>query len=304
MPDAVIVEKVIKVYESRGDKVTALREVSMRVAEGEVVAIMGPSGSGKTTLLNLIAGVDYPTAGKVVVHGRDLMRLTEEELRLYRLLEVGYVFQQYNLVPTLTVLENVLLPMTIAGRRDEQRARALLASVGLAGKEGRYPEELSGGEQQRLAIAVALANDPKLIIADEPTGELDLATGEVVVRLLTSQSREHGKTVIMTTHDPRVARMADRVILLEDGRIRGSYEPSRISTTGAHEEVTVERVVVEHLKNMLESVRERIRRLPEKIARNEITLEEAFNEYNRLRALEQALIDELARLGAGSEAIT
>ena len=302
--DFIVVDRVIKVYESRAGRVTALREVSLTVAEGEVVAIMGPSGSGKTTLLNLIAGVDKPTAGRVVVGGVEVSSLGEEELRDYRLRRVGYVFQQYNLIPTLTALENVLLPMTLAGRRDPQRARALLAEVGLQGKEDRYPEELSGGEQQRLAIAVALANDPPLIVADEPTGELDIATGERVVKLLLAQSREHGKTVVMTTHDPRVARMSDRVILIEDGRIRGSYSPHRLTgPAGAEGEVTVERAVVEHLKRMLEDVRARKARLAERIASGELSLDEAVGEYLRLKSLEEALVDELARLGAGVEAL-
>jgi len=238
--DAVVVERVIKVYESGVERVAALREVSLRVAEGEVVAIMGPSGSGKTTLLNLIAGIDRPTSGRVIVYGREVSAMGEEELRRYRLETVGYVFQQYNLIPTLTALENVLLPMMLRGSPDRERALRLLAAVGLEGKEGRLPEQLSGGEQQRLAIAVALANDPPLLIADEPTGELDIATGEKIVRLILSQARDHGKTVIMTTHDPRVARMADRVVLIEDGRIVGSYEPREIAVSGgAMAEVTV-----------------------------------------------------------------
>jgi len=301
--DAVVVERVIKVYESGVERVAALREVSLRVAEGEVVAIMGPSGSGKTTLLNLIAGIDKPTSGRVIVYGREVSAMGEEELRRYRLETVGYVFQQYNLIPTLTALENVLLPMMLRGSPDRERARRLLAAVGLEGKEGRLPEQLSGGEQQRLAIAVALANDPPLLVADEPTGELDLATGEKIVRLILSQARDHGRTVVMTTHDPRVARMADRVVLLEDGRVVGSYEPREITVSGgAMAEVAVERSIVEYLKRLLERVREEKARLAERVARGEIGFDEAVREYLRLEALEEALRDELARLGAGAEA--
>jgi len=300
---AVVVDRVIKVYESGGQRVPALREVSLTVSEGEIVAIMGPSGSGKTTLLNLIGGIDKPTAGSVVVFGREVSSMGEEELRKYRLETVGYVFQQFNLIPTLTALENVLLPMQLAGRPNRERARRLLASVGLEGKEDRLPEQLSGGEQQRLAIAVALANDPPLIIADEPTGELDIATGERVVRLLLEQ-RDAGKTVVMTTHDPRVARMADRVILLEDGRIRGSYEPSRLHTLaeGVEGEIAAERLIVEYFQNMLARVRGEVERLRERLARGEIGFEEALAEYQRLKSLEEAIRDELARLGAGVEA--
>ena len=303
----IVVDRVIKVYESRGEKVTALREVSLSIRRGEVVAIMGPSGSGKTTLLNIIAGVDKPTAGKVYVDGRDLTSLGERELEEYRLRTVGYVFQQFNLIPTLTAVENVLLPMTLAGRPDRARAMKLLEEVGLGDKANRYPEELSGGEQQRLAIAIALANDPPIIIADEPTGELDIATGERIVRILLDQSRIHGKTVVMTTHDPRVARMADRVVLLEYGRVRGAYEPRKIAAGlaglgGAEGEVHAERLIVEYLKNMLESARAKKQQLATKLARGEIGLDELVTEYLKLRSLEEAIRDELARLGAGVEA--
>ncbi len=177
---AVILENVTKIYRSRAGEVKALDGVTLRVEEGEFVAIMGPSGSGKTTLLNLIAGVDRPTAGRIVVEGHEVSRMGDEELRRFRARVVGYVLQQNNLIPGLTALENVLLPMAAAGRPDVARARRLLAEVGLEGKEDRFPEELSGGEQQRLAVAVALANDPPVIVADEPTGELDIATGERV----------------------------------------------------------------------------------------------------------------------------
>ena len=298
-----VVEDVIKIYESRGERVTALRGVSIRVEPGSVVAIMGPSGSGKTTLLNLIGGIDRPDAGRVVVDELEIHKLGEEELRRYRLERVGYVFQQHNLIPTLTALENVLLPMTIAGRPDRGRALNLLSSVGLQGKENRLPEELSGGEQQRLALAVALANDPPLIIADEPTGELDLRTGEAIVRLLLSQSRDKGKTVIMTTHDPRVARMADRVVLIEDGTIRGEYEPSRITgATGELGEITAERIIAEYLKSRIEALREEARRLVEALSRGDISPREFVERYQRIEALIEAYRDELARIGSGVEA--
>ncbi len=301
---AIVVEDVFKVYEGPGYKVTALRGVSLEVAEGEVVAIMGPSGSGKTTLLNMIAGIDKPTAGRVVVAGVEVHRLGEEELRRFRLSTVGYVFQQFNLVPTLTALENVLLPMSLAGREDEERARSLLRSVGLEGKEDRLPEQLSGGEQQRLAIAVALANDPPIVVADEPTGELDIATGERVVRLLLEQSRKHGKTIVMTTHDPRVARMADRVVLLEDGVIRGAYEPQRLAPIAGAPvaEVQVERAIVEYLQRVRREALENMRELERLVSQGRLSLAEAAERYIRLKALVEAVEEELARLGAGAEA--
>ena len=298
----IVVDDVVKVYESRGEKVVALRGVSLTVARGEVIAIMGPSGSGKTTLLNIISGIDKPTAGKVIVDGIDVSGAGEDELRSYRLLKVGYVFQQHNLIPTLTALENVMLPMTLAGGGGSgraARARALLARVGLEGKESRFPEELSGGEQQRLAIAVALANDPPLIVADEPTGELDIATGERVVRLLLEESRSRGKTVIMTTHDPRVARMADRVVVLEDGEVRGSYKPSKLSGSLGSGEVEVEKVIADHLKSMLDDARRRVMEAAERFRRGEIGLDELVREYTASKALEEAVRSELARLGIG-----
>lgn len=296
------VRSVVKIYESGYERVVALREVSLSVNKGEVVAIMGPSGSGKTTLLNIISGVDRPTAGMVVVDGVDLTRASDEELRRYRLSKIGYVFQQYNLVPTLTAIENVLLPMALAGRRDVSRARRLLERVGLKGKENRFPEELSGGEQQRLAIAVALANDPPIIIADEPTGELDIGTGEKIVRLILDESRKRGKTIVMTTHDPRVARMADRVVLIEDGRIVGSYEPSRIAAgSTAAGEIVVERAIADHLKRMLEDARRRIEVAAEMFRRGEISVDDFVREYMSAKALEEALREELSKIGAGPE---
>ncbi len=302
----IVVRNVIKVYESRSERVTALKDVSLTVEKGKIVTIMGPSGSGKTTLLNLIAGIDKPTAGQVIVDGVEVHKLPEEKLRTYRLHKIGYVFQSYNLVPTLTALENVLLPMTLAGKPDKVRARELIESVGLKGKEAMFPEELSGGEQQRLAIAVALANDPPIIIADEPTGELDLATGEKIMRLLISQRDEHGKTLLITTHDPRVARMTDRVVLLEDGRVRGEYEPTRIPSLAGglsgEAEVHAERIIAEYLKERLARLQQELERLGEAYRRGEISLEELATRYLQIRSLIEATRAELARLGAGVEA--
>ena len=299
------VKEVIKVYESKGEKITALKGVSLNVYRGEVVAIMGPSGSGKTTLLNLIAGVDKPTAGKIVVDGEDITGLNESQLRIYRLGKIGYVFQQFNLVPTLTALENVLLPMSLRGKKNAKRAKKLLEEVGLKGKENRFPEELSGGEQQRLAIAIALANDPQILIADEPTGELDISTGEKIVRLLLKESKEHGKTILMTTHDPRVARMADRVILLEDGIIKGEYEPTKISYSveeGTLGEIHAERIIADYLKDRLSGLQRELETLIEKFKNGEISIEELANKYYEIRHLMNALRSELAKLGAGVEA--
>ena len=192
---------LVKIYRIGDIIVHALKGVDLEVRPGEIITIMGPSGSGKTTLLNLIGGIDKPTAGSIFVNGIDITRYNESQLRLYRLYTVGYIFQFFNLVPTLTVLENIILPMLIAGwekKKAIERAKELLKKVDLLGKENRFPEELSGGERQRVAVAVALANDPPLILADEPTGELDIVNAEKVVSLLVNLAR-NGKTIVVST---------------------------------------------------------------------------------------------------------
>jgi len=202
--------------------VHALRGVDLTVEEGEYLAVVGPSGSGKTTLLGLIGGLDAPTEGRVVVTGVDITELGEDRLAEIRNAAVGFVFQFFNLIPTLTALENVELPVQFAARArfdPSRRARELLELVGLGDRLRHRPPELSGGEQQRTAIARALANDPPLLLVDEPTGNLDSATGEEVLRLLRRLCDESGQTVIVVTHDPRVAAYADRVAFLQDGRI-------------------------------------------------------------------------------------
>jgi putative ABC transport system ATP-binding protein len=202
--------------------VHALRGVDLMVEEGEYLAVVGPSGSGKTTLLGLIGGLDAPTEGRVVVTGVNITELGEDRLAEIRNAAVGFVFQFFNLIPTLTALENVELPVQFAARArfdPSRRARELLELVGLGDRLHHRPPELSGGEQQRTAIARALANAPALLLVDEPTGNLDSATGEEVLRLLRRLCDESGQTVIMVTHDPRVATYADRVAFLQDGRI-------------------------------------------------------------------------------------
>ncbi|GBF09833.1 conserved hypothetical protein [Aeropyrum pernix] len=294
---AVVVEGVVKIYESRGERIVALREVSLSVARGEVLAIMGPSGSGKTTLLNIIAGIDRPNAGRVIVDGFEVSSAGGEELRRFRLERVGYVFQQHNLIPTLTALENILLPMALAGKASRLRGQELLRRVGLEGKERRYPEELSGGEQQRLAVAVALANDPPIIVADEPTGELDIATGERIVRILLEEAHSRGKTVVLTTHDPRVARMADRVAVIEDGRLRGVYSPSRIAGATGFGEVEAERAVEAVMRRILDDAERRLKEAEDRFRRGEVGIDVLVETYTRVKALREAVREELSRLG-------
>ena len=200
--------------------VTILDGVSLDVEPGEFVAITGPSGSGKSTLLGLIAGLDRPTAGSIRVDGVELASLDEDALARLRLAKVGYVFQSFHLIPTLTALENVAVPLDLAGAPDaDARASALLEEVGLKLRIGHYPAELSGGEQQRVALARAVANQPRLLLADEPTGNLDSATGAQIIDLLLGLHRRHGITLILVTHDPALAAHAGRVVELRDGRV-------------------------------------------------------------------------------------
>jgi len=199
--------------------VAALRGLNLMVARGEIAAIVGKSGSGKTTLLNLLAGLDRPTRGRIEVDGRDLAALGERGRTELRRTRLGFVFQFFNLLPTLTALENVLLPLELARKSDRSAARACLVAVGLEGKEARYPHELSGGEQQRVAIARAMIKEPALILADEPTGNLDSATGEQILGLLTARCRESGMSLIMVTHSPNTHRYVDRMLRMTDGII-------------------------------------------------------------------------------------
>lgn len=221
MPE-VRTKDLIKVYRAGKSEVIALRGLDMAVGSGQLVAIQGPSGCGKTSLLNLVGGIDRPTAGRLEVDGTNLPDLADTQLVRYRREQVGFVFQFFNLVPTLTAEENVQLPMRLAAKPSAERDRRtaeMLGLVGLKKRAGHRPDELSGGEQQRVAIATALANDPPLILADEPTGELDSKTGQEVLSLFGQLNSDLGKTIIIVTHDARVSRIADRILLIEDGRI-------------------------------------------------------------------------------------
>ena len=218
------IENVTRVYTMGARKLYALREVSLNIDAGEFVAIVGPSGSGKSTLLNLISGIDKPDTGRVHVNGREISALGENALAKWRGEAIGIVFQFFQLLPTLTALENVMLPMelrnTFADQRRE-RAQAALTQVGLAERATQLPSELSGGEQQRVAIARALANDPPILLADEPTGNLDSDTGQRVVELLGELNRA-GKTIVLVTHEETLARAARRVIHVRDGHVTES----------------------------------------------------------------------------------
>jgi putative ABC transport system ATP-binding protein len=205
---------------SGGREVHVLTDVSLEVPAGQFLAIAGPSGSGKSTLLGLIAGLDQPTAGQIEVAGVDVTALDEDGLARFRRDHVGYVFQSFHLLPTLTAQENVAVPLELAGDAGAaERAAALLAEVGLAERAHHYPVQLSGGEQQRVAVARAMARRPALLLADEPTGNLDSATGKQIIELLVGLNRRLGSTLVLVTHDAALAAHADRVVTLRDGRI-------------------------------------------------------------------------------------
>ena len=212
------IRNLTKEYRSGGGALAVLRNVSFDVAAGETLAIVGPSGSGKTTLLGLLAGLDTPTTGAVLLDGTDLARLDEDARARLRGDRVGFVFQSFQLVPTLTALENVQVPLELRGIRDTTaRARDLLDRVGLGGRTHHFPTQLSGGEQQRVAIARAFVNRPRVLFADEPTGNLDGATGTRIVELLEQLNREDGTTIVLVTHDPSLAARLGRSIRLADG---------------------------------------------------------------------------------------
>ena len=219
-PKLVQVQHLFKVFRRDTTEVVALNDVSLDVAEGEFVALMGPSGSGKTTLLNIIAGIDRATSGQVAIDGTDIAELDEDELAEWRNHQIGFIFQTLNLIPVLTAVENVELPLLLTGlSRAERRAHAetALALVGLADRMDHRPRQLSGGQEQRVAIARALVTDPALVLADEPTGDLDAKSAHEVLTILSRLNRDFGKTIIMVTHDPKAAAAASVVRHLDKG---------------------------------------------------------------------------------------
>jgi putative ABC transport system ATP-binding protein len=215
------VRALTKSIDTGTHRVEILKGIDLEIPKGQFAAIMGPSGSGKSTRLGLLAGLDFPTSGQVILDGEDITRLGEDEMALLRGRKIGFVFQSYHLIPTLTAEENVLLPMELAGRDPggRDRARELLDRVGLKGRFDHYPVQLSGGEQQRVALARAFALRPPILLADEPTGNLDSATGRVVLDLLLALNREQGATMVLVTHEQQLADSADRRIVLRDGLV-------------------------------------------------------------------------------------
>lgn len=243
---------LVKVFRLGNVEVQALRGLSMQVDKGEMVAIVGASGSGKTTLLNILGGITRATAGNTVVAGYDVTNANATQLVALRREIVGHIFQELNLISTLTAYENVELPMLAAkkdGSTRKRRVEELLSIVGLSDRMHHKPDELSGGERQRVAIAAAIANDPMVLLCDEPTGDLDTETGSIIVNYLHTVNKEYGKTVIMVTHDPSIARQCDRIFRIRDGQIISVQSPTADQEMGAASRVDVIRERLKEIKN-------------------------------------------------------
>ena len=222
-PGALVeLERLSKTFQEGDTQRTVLTDVTLTFSPGEFIVLLGNSGSGKSTLLNLVSGIDQPSAGTIRINGAAITEMTERSRTLLRRDQIGFVFQFFNLIPTLTVLENITLPQELAGRSPklaQTSALKLLEQVGLLDRQNTFPDKLSGGQQQRVAIARALAHDPQLVLADEPTGNLDEETGETVLQLLVDLTRKTQKTLIMATHNPEIAKLADRVLRVQDGHL-------------------------------------------------------------------------------------
>lgn len=288
------VDSLVKAYKLGKVEVQALRGLSLKVDAGRMVSIIGPSGSGKTTLLNILGGLDRATAGNVRVGSTVLTALPPSELVQYRRDVVGHIFQALNLIPTLTAAENVELPMMAAGTPSSQRhsrIKELLGVIGLADRHDHKPDELSGGEQQRVAIAAALANDPPLLLADEPTGELDSVNARMVTEFLVKVNRELGKTVVMVTHDQNVARAADSIMRIEDGVIKASLSPSQIA--GQEPSITY----LDQLRKRMAETERQLEQLDEEFRAGRITGDEYADQRVRLKQVKAGIIDELQRQG-------
>jgi len=290
----ITVKNLIKIYRLGKVEVQALRGLSMEVKAGEMVAIIGPSGSGKTTLLNIIGGLDQATGGFVKVGNIPVTALSTNELVSYRRKTVGHIFQTLNLIPTLTAAENVELPMIALGiprSQRKKRVKELLGVVGLSDRVNHKPDELSGGEQQRVAIAAALANDAPVLLADEPTGELDTANAKIVVDYLVKINKELGKTIIMVTHDPSVARAAHCILRIEDGIIKAALTPS--------EAIIEEKAFsyVDQLRARIAEIEEQIRRLDEEFKTGKISGDEYVEKRQNLKHTMESLREELHRMG-------
>lgn len=290
----VIVRDLVKVHRTGKIEVQALRGLSMNIKAGELIAIIGPSGSGKTTLLNIIGGLDNATAGTVLVGDMNVTTQTVTQLVDFRRKMVGHIFQTLNLIPTLTAKENIEFAMVASGisrKSRKQRVQELLETVGLTDRAHHKPEELSGGEQQRIAIAAALANDAPVLLADEPTGELDTTNAKIVVDYLVKVNRELGKTIIMVTHDPSVARVAHRILRIEDGVIKVALTPSEV--------IVQEKAVsyADQLKARIAEINGQLEQLDSDFRNEKMDGDEYTAKRQSLKLTRDSLREELVRMG-------
>ncbi len=290
------VKDLVRVYRMGAVEVRALRGLSMNVREGELISVMGPSGSGKTTLLNILGGLDRATAGEAKVGDVDVTFLDRKQLVMYRRRAVGHIFQTLNLVPTLTAAENVALPMIvnqIPRNERRQRVEELLKIVKLTDRVHHKPDELSGGEQQRVAIAAALANDPPIVLADEPTGELDSETSQVIVDFLVNINEQYNKTIILVTHNPLVAAATQRILRIDDGVIKAAYTPAELEAGAEGRTVSY----VDQMRQRIKKLTAELADVDKKFKKGEITGDEYVEERLRLKAAIRGLEDEVHRHG-------
>ncbi|MFX0168251.1 MAG: ABC transporter ATP-binding protein [Candidatus Hodarchaeota archaeon] len=290
------VQDLVRVYRIGAVEVRALRGLNLKVREGELISVMGPSGSGKTTLLNILGGLDRATAGEAHVGDVDVTFLDRKQLVMYRRRVVGHIFQTLNLVPTLTAAENIALPLIVnqVPRNDRrQRVEELLEIVQLSDRARHKPDELSGGEQQRVAIAAALANDPPIVLADEPTGELDSETSQVIVDFLVRINEKYKKTIILVTHNPLVAAATERILRIDDGVIKAAYTPAELEAGGEGRAVTF----VDQLQQRIRKLNDELNGLDERFRKGEVEGDEYVEERLRLKAAIRGLEDEVHRHG-------
>ena len=290
------VKDLVRVYRMGDVEVRALRGLNMSVREGELVSVMGPSGSGKTTLLNILGGLDRATAGEAIVGDIDVTFLDRKQLVMYRRRAVGHIFQTLNLVPTLSAAENIALPMIVnqIPKGDRQsRIDELLETVQLSDRRRHKPDELSGGEQQRVAIAAALANDPPIILADEPTGELDSETSKVVVDFLVQINKSYNKTIVLVTHNPLVAAASERILRIDDGVIQAAYTPAELESGAVGRTVSF----VDQIRQRIKKLNGELSDLDKKFRKGEVTGDEYVEESLRLKAAIRGLEDEVHRHG-------